>query len=55
MINELSRGDSTGPGVDHGACRYRIVFHGEAGPYSNDHTSRSSSVYESDRPRIIVG
>lgn len=55
MINELSRGDSGRPGVDHGARRYRTVFHGEAGPHSDDRTSRSSSVYESDRPRIIVG
>jgi len=54
MINE-SRCDSTRPSVDHGARRYRTVFHGEAGPHSDDHTSRSSSVYESDRPRIIVG
>ena len=46
MINELSRCDSTRPGVDHGARRYRTVFHGEAGPHSDDHTSRSSSVYE---------
>lgn len=53
MINELSRGDSTGPGVDHDTRRYRTVFHSGAGPHSDDRTSRSSSVYESDRRRII--
>lgn len=55
MINELSRGDSTGPGVDHDIAVIEPCFSG-AGPHSDIHrTSRSSSVYESDRRRIIVG
>lgn len=39
MINELSRGDCTGPGVDHDTRRYRAVFHAGAGPHSDDRTS----------------